>query len=168
MLASPIEQANSDPEKLQAAIIRWEDAATAIDSALNRLHFLAAAIRKSSAKQLEYNVATFLSEYDILFHKDAVLLVRWRFPSARKGLCQQLGDSIAVRRRMLLQKHHHAKKLTVRRVLDKSPLAQQKLNLETESGIVADFHLNRGWFANSTFLLVARLKLHGQIRMLPH
>ncbi|KAI1145749.1 ankyrin [Nemania diffusa] len=103
------------PEKLQAAIIRWEDAATAIDSALNRLHFLAAAIRKSSAKQLEYNVATFLSEYDILFHKDAVLLVRWRFPSARKGLCQQLGDSIAVRRRMLLQKHHHAKKLTVRR-----------------------------------------------------
>ncbi|KAI1754549.1 ankyrin repeat-containing domain protein [Xylaria castorea] len=137
ILVRPIDQANPDPAELQAAIMRWEDASRAIDSALNRLHFLAAAIRKASAKQLEYNVATFLSEDDILFHKDAVSLVRWRFPAARKGLCQQLGDSIAVRRRMLLQKHRHAKKLTVRWVPDKGPVAQQERNVEAELGKVA-------------------------------
>ncbi|KAI0437237.1 hypothetical protein F4803DRAFT_566207 [Xylaria telfairii] len=120
------------PEIPHADVLRWEDASRAIDLALNRLHFLAAAIRKASAKQLEYNVTTFLSEDDIIFHKDAVSLVRWKFPAARKGLCQQLGDSIAVRRRMLLQKHHHAKKLAIRRVPDKRPVPQQKESLEAK------------------------------------
>ncbi|KAI0105098.1 hypothetical protein GGR51DRAFT_203181 [Nemania sp. FL0031] len=138
MLVTPTDQENSDSTQRQEAIIRWEDATTAIDSALNRLHSLAAAIRKASAKQLEYNVATFLSDDDILFHKDAISLVRWRFPAARKALCQQLGDSIADRRRMLLRKYHHAKKLTVRRVPDKSPLAQQDPNFDVEPGTAAD------------------------------
>ncbi|KAI3322336.1 hypothetical protein HD806DRAFT_122479 [Xylariaceae sp. AK1471] len=116
-----------DSKELQATISRWENASRAIDSVLDRLHFLAAAIRKASAKRLEYNVATFLTDDDILFRRDAASLVRWRFPSARKGLSQQLGDSIAVRRRMLLQKHSHAKKLAVRRIVEKTlPVRQSE------------------------------------------
>lgn len=128
----------SDSKELQAVISKWEDVSQAVDSALNRLHFLAAAIRKASAKKLEYNIATFLTDEDIVFRRDAGSLVRFRFPSARKSLCQQLGDSIAVRRRMLLQKHRHAKKLTVRRVVDKSPPVKQRHNSEPDFRPVVD------------------------------
>ena len=123
----------SDSKELQAVISRWEDASRAVDFALDRLHFLAAAIRKASAKQLEYNVATFLTDDDIVFRRDAASLVRWKFPSARKRLCEQLGDSIAVRRRMLLQKHRHAMKLTARRVVETAPSAKQSQDSEPKS-----------------------------------
>lgn len=106
-----------DSQKQKAIISRWENASRAIDSALDRLHFLAAVIRKASARQLEYNVATFLTDDDIVFRSNAASLVRWRFPNARRTLCEQLGNAIAVRRRMLLHKHHHALKLTVRRLV---------------------------------------------------
>ena len=115
---------------LQPVILRWGDASQAIDSALDRLHFLAAAIRKASAKQLEYNVATFLTDDDIVFRRDAASLVRWKFLAARKGLAEQLGDSIAIRRRMLLQKHRHATKLTVRRVVESSPSTKRSQDPE--------------------------------------
>ncbi|SPN98625.1 uncharacterized protein DNG_01670 [Cephalotrichum gorgonifer] len=103
------------PDGAQALVLRWEDALRAIDSALDRLNFLAAAIRKASAKQLEYNVTTFLTEEDIVFRRDISALTRWRFPAARRSLSSQLGNSIAIRRRILLNKHRHAKKLAIRR-----------------------------------------------------
>jgi hypothetical protein len=96
----------------------WKDALKAVEDALDRLHFLAVAIRKASAKRLEYDVNTFLTEEDALFRRDAACYVRWKFPGARKALCEQLGDSIAVRRRMLLNKRRHEKKLAMRRAAD--------------------------------------------------
>ena len=127
-----------DPRGVQTVILRWEDASRAIDSALDRLHFIAAAIKKASAKQLEYDVATFLTNDDIVFRRDAASLVRCRFPAARKGLCQQLGDSIAVRRRMLLQTHRHAKRISKRRVVDKTSPAKQSQKSEAESRSIPD------------------------------
>jgi hypothetical protein len=96
----------------------WQDALKAVGDALDRLHFLAVAIRKASAKRLEYDVNTFLTEEDALFRRDAASYVRWKFPGARKALCEQLGDSIAVRRRMLWNKRRHEKKLAMRRTAD--------------------------------------------------
>lgn len=103
----------------------WDDATRAIDAALDRLHFLAVAIRKASAKTLEQTVGTFLTDDDTIFRRDAAILLRRRFPAARTALCQQLCDSIAVRRRLLLQSNRHAKKLTVRRVAETETLDSQ-------------------------------------------
>ena len=83
------------------------------------------AIRKASAKQLDHTVTTLLTEEDIVFRSNIAALVRYRFPAARKGLCQQLGDFITVRRRMLQQNKRHAKKLAVRRVPENVPSAEQ-------------------------------------------
>lgn len=84
--------------------------------ALYRLHIVAVAIRKASAKKLTHTVTTILTEQDVAFRKNMVSLVRYRFPAAREGLCQQLGASIAARHRMLLQKKRHAIRLVVKRV----------------------------------------------------
>jgi hypothetical protein len=89
----------------------WEDALQAIDYALDRLHFLGGEIRKASAKRLEYNVASYLTEEDALFRKYAAGIVKRNFPDARPSLHEQLADTIAVRRKFMKRKHHHATKL---------------------------------------------------------
>ncbi|EFY94250.1 transcription factor Zn, C2H2 [Metarhizium robertsii ARSEF 23] len=83
------------------------------------------AVAKASAKQLNHTVTAILTEQDVAFRKDMASLVRYRFPAAREGLCQQLEDSIAARRRMLLQKKRHAIRLAVRRVPKPVSLANQ-------------------------------------------
>ncbi|KAH8177980.1 ankyrin repeats (3 copies) domain-containing protein [Sarocladium implicatum] len=98
-------------------LARWENACWAIESGLDQLHFVALAIRKASAKRLDQMVTTSITEEDAVFRKNIVILVRYRFTAARKALCQQLGDSIADRRQMILQSKKHAKKLAVRRPL---------------------------------------------------
>ncbi|KAI1129673.1 hypothetical protein F5Y10DRAFT_276594 [Nemania abortiva] len=128
----------SNPAKPQEAIMRWESSAIAIDSALKRLDLLAAEIKKSSDEQLECNFAMFLPVDDFRFHRDVVSLVRKRFPASRKELCQQLGDSIAVRRRLFLQKQYHSK-ATSMRVPNRTPFTQQGENLDAESSTVTDF-----------------------------
>jgi hypothetical protein len=45
----------------------------------------------------------------------AIAYVRWKCPNARPSLRGHMGDIIAARRRALLQKQRHAKKLTTRR-----------------------------------------------------
>lgn len=110
--------------------LKWEVVLRAVDSALDRLHFLATAIRRASAKRLEYNVGSFLTDEDVLFRRDAASFVKWKFPEARKTLCQQLGDSIAVRRRMLLQRNRHAKKLAVRRTPETATPATHQHNVQ--------------------------------------
>lgn len=115
-------------------ILEWDDALKAVDSALNRLHFLATAIRRASAKQLEYNVQSILTDEDVLFRRDVGRLVRWKFPAARKGLCEQLADSIAVRRRILIRKHRHSKKLAIRRTPKSTDSAHQTNSAQTSPG----------------------------------
>lgn len=122
----------SDPTTLDT-IARWEDVLRAVDSALDRLRSLAAIIMDASANRVGYTVSTFLTDDDTVFRRDAASLVQWRFPAAGKGLCQQLGDSIAVRRRMLLLKHPYARKLTVRRVAESDLSMEHSQNSQPES-----------------------------------
>lgn len=123
---------HTDPTTLDT-IARCEDASRAINSALDRLHSLAVIIREISAKRVEYTVSTFLTDDDTVFRRDAASLVQWRFQAAGKGICQQLGDSIAVRRKILLMKNLHAKELTVRRVTESGPSTKHCQNLQLES-----------------------------------
>lgn len=122
-----MESSESQPD-----ISIWEGILRAIDSALDRLHFVAVAIRKASAKKIEYNLAIVLTDQDIVFRRDVAALVRLRFPAARRSICQQIGDSIAARRRMLFQKHIHAKKLTIRRVVTGGPPSKQRHSSEPD------------------------------------
>ena len=82
---------------------------------MDRLHILGGEIRKASAKRLEYNVASYLTEEDALFRKYAAGIIKRDFPDARSSLREQLADTIAIRRKFLLGKHRHATKLAVRR-----------------------------------------------------
>jgi len=117
--SSPTVKNESDDSTNDAASLKtittWEDALRAIYYALDRLHFLGAAIRKASAKRLEYNVTSYLTREDDLFRKYAAAVVKRKFSQARSSLHEQLGDTIAVRRKLMFQKHRHATKLTVRR-----------------------------------------------------
>jgi len=89
------------------------------------MHFLAIAIRKTSAKRLAYEVNTYLLDEDRDFRQNAVSYVKWRFRSASKALCTQLGDSIAVRRRMLLDKRHHGVNLATRRTTNRGKVLHE-------------------------------------------
>jgi hypothetical protein len=114
-----------DPITREKQILIWEKVFQAINSALDRLHFVAVAIRKASAKQVDETIANSVTEEDIIFRKTIVTLVRYKFPAVRKGLCQQLGDSIADRRQQLLYNGRHAKKLAARRVREDLPATKQ-------------------------------------------
>ncbi|KAH7218857.1 hypothetical protein DER44DRAFT_739024 [Fusarium oxysporum] len=92
---------------------RW---LSAIDSAIDRLHFLASAIRKASARRKEQDIFNFVSDEDKFFRSMAISYVKWKCPNARPSLREHMGDSIAERRQALLQRHRHAKKLKTRRV----------------------------------------------------
>ncbi|KAL3952899.1 hypothetical protein ACCO45_012842 [Purpureocillium lilacinum] len=129
--------ATPDRKAQQPFASHWENIARAIDTALDRLHYIAVAIRKASAQQLDHTVATLLTDEDIVFRRDIASLIRYRFPAARKGLHQQLGDSIAVRRRLLVQSKRHAARLAVRR------LPQNALSTENSTKDQQPVHATR-------------------------
>ncbi|KAF4432614.1 TPR domain-containing [Fusarium acutatum] len=116
---------------------QWDEDLNAVNEAIDRLHFLAIAIRKASVKRLHYDIKTFLTDEDTTFLRYARTYVRWRFPAAPKVLCNQLGDSIAVRRRILLRKYKHEQRLKKPRNINISkvvPSQDEKLtktNVET-------------------------------------
>ncbi|KFY32262.1 hypothetical protein V493_00366 [Pseudogymnoascus sp. VKM F-4281 (FW-2241)] len=94
---------------------------SAIDSALDRLNFLANAIRQASARRYEQDMLTFASDEDEFFHAIAISYVKLKCPNARPSLREHIGDSIASRRRVILLKQRHAKKLKTRRAPKPSP-----------------------------------------------
>ncbi|KAH6714760.1 hypothetical protein BKA61DRAFT_362892 [Leptodontidium sp. MPI-SDFR-AT-0119] len=94
---------------------------SAIDSALDRLHFLASAIRQASARRYEQDLLTFAAGGDEFFHAIAISYVKLKCPNARPSLREHMGDSIASRRRAILLKQRHAKKLKTRRAPKPSP-----------------------------------------------
>ncbi|KAF4944319.1 hypothetical protein FGADI_12773 [Fusarium gaditjirri] len=71
--------------------------------ALEHLHFISNEIRRTSPQQLEESLAMTESDEQMAFREDMVALVGYRFPAARKALCQLLGNSIAERRHILFQ-----------------------------------------------------------------
>ncbi|KAK4206460.1 hypothetical protein QBC37DRAFT_239071, partial [Rhypophila decipiens] len=87
-------------------------------STLDRLHFLAKAIRKSSSKQPDakpFEFTEFTNQDDVYFRNIAVTYVKLNCPRARPSLREHLGDTIARRRRALLVKGRHAGKLKSKR-----------------------------------------------------
>ncbi|KAI1330203.1 hypothetical protein F5Y16DRAFT_31336 [Xylariaceae sp. FL0255] len=69
-----------------------EEAMGAIQKALDELHFMAIAIRRSSVRSQKYNLSShFPRDDDSYFQQQAGLLVRYFFPDARRSLCDQLG-----------------------------------------------------------------------------
>ncbi|KAF6825962.1 hypothetical protein CPLU01_09954 [Colletotrichum plurivorum] len=62
---------------------------------------------------------------DAVFRDQVVLWVRHRLPAARKELCQQLGDSIVVRRRMILQRSPHSNRVAKRRERDETQVKEE-------------------------------------------
>ncbi|KAH8735575.1 hypothetical protein BGZ61DRAFT_471993 [Ilyonectria robusta] len=131
----------SDPKARQAFLSKWENSLRAIRSTLDHLHFVDATIRKLSATRLDLMVTTFLTDEDRAFRSDSASLVRYRYPAARKGLCQQLGDAIAVRRQILLRNKRHLGRLAVRRVPENVPSTKQRQSphLEVLPGIIHQF-----------------------------
>lgn len=88
---------------------------SAIDSALDRLHFLARAIRKASSGIQEQEPLNSRNDDDKIFRDIATSYVKWKCPHARPSLRDHMGDTIAERRRILLQKYLHALRLKKRR-----------------------------------------------------
>ncbi|KAI9639942.1 hypothetical protein NHQ30_011672 [Ciborinia camelliae] len=72
----------SDLVELKTFLSKWANCCQAVNSTLDLLHFVAVAIRKASAKNIDDMVATLLTEEDIVFRRDIVYLVRYRFPTA--------------------------------------------------------------------------------------
>jgi hypothetical protein len=97
----------------------------AIEEALESLHKLALAIRRSSAPNSRFNLSSEFSRidetYEPYFEDLAKKLVRTAFRSAKKSLCEQLGVSISRRRKRILYQMRHNDKLK-----------PQKVNVRTE------------------------------------
>ncbi|KFY79386.1 hypothetical protein V498_08945, partial [Pseudogymnoascus sp. VKM F-4517 (FW-2822)] len=94
---------------------------SAINSALDRLNFLAKAIRQASARRYEQDMLTFATDEDKFFHAIAISYIKLKCPNARLSLREHMGDSIARRRRAILLKQRHAKNLKTRRAPKPSP-----------------------------------------------
>lgn len=96
---------------------QWDQSLLSIGAALDRLHFLASAIRKASSKKAlgEEVLLNLATEEEVMFKKTAIAYVKWKFPKARTSLREHLGFDIAARRKLMSKKNHHAKKLAARR-----------------------------------------------------
>lgn len=96
-------------------------------------------IKKKSAKQVNHIMTTFLTEEDRVFHRNMTTLVSYKFPAARKSLCKQLGDFIAVRNRMLAKD----KRLAESAIGQESKSEYQDINPEFEW--IKSFWSNGKW-----------------------
>ncbi|KAL4862580.1 hypothetical protein BDV12DRAFT_41942 [Aspergillus spectabilis] len=87
----------------------------AVSESLDRLQRLAVIIRKSSAQSRNVRTRAFAEEEDEEnFEQFAWLMVKHRFKEASESLCEQLANSIAMRRRAFVYKAKHQKKLAFR------------------------------------------------------
>lgn len=87
----------------------------AIDSAIERLHFLARTIRRASHREPGKELLGFRSRGDELFHQYAITRVKMLFPYAKKSLWEHIGGFMATRRAALLLTQQHAIGLTAKR-----------------------------------------------------
>lgn len=89
----------------------------AVSAALDRLHRLATAIRRSSVESQKDKLLTkvWKSEEDSYFENCIYTFVQGRFPSARESLLKQLTAALCFHRKRLLYQHRHNRKLANRR-----------------------------------------------------
>ncbi|KAF2963178.1 hypothetical protein GQX73_g10398 [Xylaria multiplex] len=100
----------------------WDQSLSSIGAALDRLHFLAGAIRKASARKVygDETLLNFATDEELFFKNTAISYVKRKFPKARKSLREHLGITIAARRRVMSNKIRHERKLATRRTDNKS------------------------------------------------
>lgn len=93
-----------------------EEATEPVRQAVDELHFMASAIRRSSVRSQNFMLSSaFEKSDDPFFENSAFLIVRNTFPHARRSLCKQIGASLALRRKRLLRQMQHEQKLGTRR-----------------------------------------------------
>jgi hypothetical protein len=121
-----------------------QDAWAATEQAIDSLHFMAAAIRRSSVQSEKYILSSrFERDDELCFQAWAKLLVKREFPNARRSLCEHLGASIATRRKRLFHKKLHEEKLGERRkVAPALPRPQQKVMVSTSTPQVSPSQLD--------------------------
>ncbi|KAL6830618.1 hypothetical protein J3E69DRAFT_378785 [Trichoderma sp. SZMC 28015] len=106
---------NSDTDELE------DEAGRAIRSALNELHVMALAIRKTEECIQKYGLSSSSHQnYDSYPKEQACRHVRHYFRDASHSLCDQLGASLAIRCSKLLQRLQHEENLSTRRNPDES------------------------------------------------
>ncbi|KAF6810479.1 hypothetical protein CSOJ01_06291 [Colletotrichum sojae] len=120
----PPDEMKTGTDEQQKFQKNWEEVCMAVHDALARLNFIAGAVKKASAQQPDRTVATLTDNDDAIFRDQIVLWVRHRRPAARKELCQQLGDSIVVRRPMILQRNLHSNRVAKRRERDETQVKE--------------------------------------------
>ncbi|KAL1967098.1 hypothetical protein VTN77DRAFT_3622 [Rasamsonia byssochlamydoides] len=92
------------------------EALEAVEASIDRLQRLAIVIRKSSTQSRNLRAKAFVPEDDEGSFEDfAIQMVKHRYKEANGTLCEQLGASIALRRRRFLYKWKHQQKLAYRR-----------------------------------------------------
>jgi hypothetical protein len=131
VMASKVgEDEESDEFAIKARWSRYHGTAwEAVDAAIDMLLELAAVVRKSTVSKRDSRVSPyFVRPDDAYFEEIAKLLVRSRFPDARRTLSDQLGTSIFTRRRRLLYQQRHEDKLAHPRPVPSS--------LDSEQGLV--------------------------------
>ncbi|RFU77423.1 camk camk1 camk1-cmk kinase [Trichoderma arundinaceum] len=113
-----------------------EEAWRAVEKSVDDLHFMAAAIRRASTQSQKYSLSsTFEQNEELYFENYATVLARREYPNARRSLCEQLGASIAIRRRKLSRKRMHEEKLGQRRevtALNSKPTASNESHLNAK------------------------------------
>ncbi|VUC27266.1 unnamed protein product [Clonostachys rosea] len=92
----------------------FETAARDLHRVVNELLTVSDDLRRLCATKHSLIIATRFTEQDFVFQERYTSLVRYRFPDARTILRQQLGESIAIRRRILLDKRSQAEKIATR------------------------------------------------------
>ncbi|KAI0537277.1 hypothetical protein GGR58DRAFT_472437 [Xylaria digitata] len=113
----------------------WNQSLSSIGAALDRLHFLASAIRKASAKKVyrDETLLNFATDEEVFFKNTAISYVKWKFPKARKSLREHLGVTIAARRRIMSNKNRHERRLATRRTDNKSTSKEIEMPAESPS-----------------------------------
>jgi hypothetical protein len=107
----------------------------ALEAATGRLHLIATAIRKTSSPAPRNPSKDVEIADDAQFTQYAGMLLRKMFPSAHLSIRQQLENSVTVRRRWILDRTRHEKKLATRREPDnQAPLSKTSVNLPSQIG----------------------------------
>ncbi|CAM1505662.1 Fc.00g112990.m01.CDS01 [Cosmosporella sp. VM-42] len=112
LLLNTVPPPHSDRRRTLETQASRGEALDGVDGAIDRLHLIAAAIRRSSSQSQKYYLnPSNMREDDDFFERCATLVAKKRFPSARSTLCQQLGASIAARRKRIIVRMRHDEKL---------------------------------------------------------
>ncbi|KAK5195897.1 hypothetical protein LTR92_004838 [Exophiala xenobiotica] len=134
--ASPLQDGLPEPAEPATSGSRSFYGLDAVSAALDRLHRLATAIRRSSIESQKDKLLTktSCSEEDTYLQSCVYRLLRDRFPTARATLLEQLISALIFHRKRLLYGPRHNKKLATKQQREKrsglnhtGPLAQQVL-----------------------------------------